>query len=693
MTPQRTPPFAQLLLSLGLVLVPGVGRADTSLAEQALVETQSARSPSRLVETPLSISVVSREELMPSRPGLGLDEALDLVPGVFAQSGCNFAQDTRVSIRGFGARAPFGIRGIRILVDGIPTTLPDGQSEVDSLDLAFVDRIEVIRGPVSSLYGVGGGGTIAISTLEPTESPVVSLRSVFGTDHLSRYEAMTTGTYAGTGYALGLASTRISGYRDHARARHSVLFTKLERELADGTQIQAQFNAVWAPDAEDAGGLRASEVAADRGAANPRSRLFDAGEQLDQQKLGLRVRRSLAPGREIQLAGYHIWRDFSNKLPFNKQVAYDRRVSGGSLLYTQEQGKLHWTSGIDLDLQDDQRRNYENLEGTRGALTLRQSETVRSVGSFAQAELRFDSGFGLVGGLRYDWTEFKIDDRFVAQDGDQSDRLRFRELSPRLGLRYGRSLRFQAYANYATAFRVPTTTELKPIAGGGGFDSDIEPERTSGLEIGAKGLLAGRLVYDVAAFDLRIRNALIPYSDATSPGNPQTFFTNAGEVRRRGLEVGLSALLRPGLSLRAVYTYADYRYHDFDRVTRLAGGGRLVEKLDGHWEPNTPRHHLSTELRLVRPSGLFAVLAFRTFSDIEVNDENTAESAGATLSDLRVGYTWQQRDASITPVLGVRNWTRAEYDGTLRPNAGGARYFEPAPETELYVALEVRFGR
>jgi iron complex outermembrane receptor protein len=241
---------------------------------------------------------------MPSRPGLGLDEALDLVPGVFAQSGRNFAQDTRVSIRGFGARAPFGIRGIRILVDGIPTTLPDGQSEVDSLDLAFVDRIEVIRGPVSSLYGGGGGGTIAISTLEPTESPVVSLRSVFGTDHLSRYEAMTTGTYAGTGYALGLASTRISGYRDHARARHSVLFTKLERELADGTQIQAQFSGVWAPEAKDAGGLRASEVAADRGAANPRSRLFDAGEQLDQQKLGLRIRRSLAPGHEIQLAGY-----------------------------------------------------------------------------------------------------------------------------------------------------------------------------------------------------------------------------------------------------------------------------------------------------------------------------------------------------------------------------------------------------
>ncbi len=675
------------LLLLACLLLPIGAPAEDDLARAALETTESTRSPARLIEAPLSISVVSREEFFPLRAGLGIDEALDLVPGVVAQSAQNFAQDTRVAIRGFGSRASFGIRGVRILVDGVPTTLPDGQSEVDSIDLAFIDRIEVIRGPVSSLYGGGGGGMLAFETLPPSETPLISLGSRFGSHRTQRHHALAQGRLHGVGYVLGLASTRSSGYRDHARAERQTALAKLEHRFANGTWVELQFSGVWKPEAQDPGGLTQAQLDADRRQASAGSRRFDAEEDLNQQRFALRLRRSFGPRRELKLTSYFLRRDFENRLPFNRQVALDRRVTGGSLQYTDGAGPVLWIAGLDLGLQDDGRRNYQNPGGGRGPLTLEQRESVRALGGFAQGDLALPGNFNLVGGLRYDAYTFRVKDRFLADGRDDSDDLRYRELSPRIGLRWGRSPRLQVYANYGTAFRVPTTTELARSDGGGGFDSGIDPERTAGFELGFKGLLGRRLVYDVALFRLKVRNALIPFEDASQPG--RTFFHNAGAVRRQGVETALSALLGPGVSIRAVYTYADYRYTDFDRLTRLAGGGVRVDELDGRTEPNTARHSLGAELRLERPSGLFATLSFRYLSGMEVDDANTRSSPGATLSDLRLGYRLRRAAVTLSPLLGVRNWTGERYVGSLRPNASGGRVFEPAPRLEVFGGLEL----
>ncbi len=343
---------------------------------------------------------------------------------------------------------------------------------------------------------------------------------------------------------------------------------------------------------------------------------------------------------------------------------------------------MRWTFGVDVDLQNDLRRNHENASGLRGALTLEQSETVRSVGPFVQAELELASGLGFVAGMRYDWTEFRVGDRFVnGGSPDHSDRRRFRQLSPRLGIRYGRSPAFQTYANLASAFRVPTTTELSELDGS---FSSIEAETTLGLEIGAKGVIAERFFYEVALFDLRISDVAVPFDDAG--GN--TLFRDAGEVRRRGAELALSALLRPGLSLRAGYTYADYRYTDYDFLD--LSGPALVE-FDGKREVNTPQHAFTAELRYDLGTGPFATLSLRHFSDIEVDDANTAEAAGATLSDARFGWTFERGDTVLQPFFGARNWSKADYDQTLRPNAAVGRFFEPAPETELYVGFDLSF--
>jgi iron complex outermembrane receptor protein len=675
MMPRRLP------LLLVCVLAPLGARAELPTPEEQLVlETDAPRSPQRVLESPYAISVVTQEEFERARPALALDEALDLVPGVFAQGGRNFAQDARVSIRGYGARADFGVRGIRLLIDGVPSTLPDGQTETDSLDLAFAERIDVVRSPVSSLYGGGGGGIIAVDTLRPTPEPEYRSRVLFGTDHLSRYVVSATGTSGKTGWALGSVYTRHTGYRDHARARQGALLAKLEHEFASGWQLRTILSAVRAPEAQDAGGLTTAEVSDDRTQARGLNVVRNAHEKLEQQKLSLELRRPLGQDQELRALVYGLQREFSNALPIDRRVDLDRDVYGAALSWLTRTGPIGWALGIDADLQQDRRRNFENIAGARGARTLDQSETVRAVGPWLNATWRLRDGIDLIGGLRYDWFEFLVGDRFVSGvNGDRSDRIHFRKLSPHLGVRWDVSSRLQLYLNLGTAFNVPTTTELAPSDAAGGFQSDLDPEKTRGLEFGVKGLLGKRFAYDVALFDLQIRNVAVPFEPA--PMAP-IVWRDAGEVRRRGVELALTALLARGVSARVAYTYADYRYKDFQTPDG---------DFDGNREPNIPQHSVTGELRWTHASGWFAVVSLRHYSDLEANDANSAESSGATLSDVRVGYDWRSDRWSLQPFAGVRNYTRAKYDQTLRPNAFGGRYYEPAPLAEMYVGVDVRF--
>lgn len=673
---------AQLALA---VLALALTAAD-SASDLRDLEVESPRSPSRLLETPLAISVVTSEEISRANPATSIDSAFDLVPGTFSQGGTNFAQDARVAIRGFGSSAQFGIRGVHMYVDGVPSTLPDGQSEVDSLEMDFVDRMEVLRGPISSLYGGGGGGIISVDTFAPTQEPVVRARATWGSYNLQRYSALTTGTVENTGYVLGISSTHADGYRDHSKAEQWNLLVKLERELGDGTVLGVNFSNVSAPKGEEPGALTQAQVDADRRQAQPAALALNAREKLDQQKLALTLRRPFGEGRQLRAVLWGLQRDFTNALTFNRRVDLDRKAYGGSVVFDDASSWLHWTSGFDVDLQRDVRVNFQNLAGARGDETFNQSENVTSLGPWLSAEKTFANGFGVVAGVRWDWTKFDFGDRFVnAGSGDGSDDKTFRDLSPRFGLFWRQSDALLAYANYDTGFQVPTTTELQTPSPDGGFQDDFDAEKTDGFEIGAKGLLAGRLYYDVALFALRVRNVAVPYEDAAGV----TFFRDAGESHRRGLELALSAWIAPGLSARGSYTYASYRYHDFDSVD--LGSGDVVSQ-DGHLEPNAPVNVLGLELRYEHPSGFFAISSARYFSRLWVDDANSATAPAATTSDLRLGWDLRRGDFVVQPFVGARNWTGTKFDDRIRPNASFGRYYEPAPRATIYAGLELRYA-
>jgi iron complex outermembrane receptor protein len=660
--------------------------AADSPTEMRDLEVESPRTPTRLLETPLAISVISSEEIQRARPATSIDSAFDLVPGTFSQGGTNFAQDARIAIRGFGATSQFGIRGIHMYVDGVPSTLPDGQSEVDSLEMDFVDRMEVLRGPISSLYGGGGGGIVSVDTFAPTKEPFVRARATLGSYHLSRYSALTSGTVVDTGYVFGISSTHVDGYRDHSKSEQWNLLAKLERELEGGTVLGLNFSNVSAPKGQEPGALTQAQVDQDRRQAQPQALTFDAREKLDQQKLAITLRHPFGEGRELRSLVWGLQRDFTNALTFDRRVNLDRKAWGGSLVYSDTTRFVHMTGGLDVDLQRDVRANFQNIGGARGDQTFDQSENVTAVGPWLSAEAKFDGGFGVVAGARWDWTHFDFGDRWVTDDsGDASDDTTFRDLSPRFGVYWRQSDQFFVYANYDSGFQVPTTTELQTPGGEGGFQDDFDAEKTDGVEVGAKGLLFDRLYYDVALFSLRVRNVAVPAEDLDGV----TFYRDAGESHRRGLELALSAWLAPGLSARGSYTYASYRYHDFDQVDLVTGD---VVSQDGKLEPNAPINVLGLELRYEHPSGFFAISSLRYFSKLWVDDANSATAPAATTSDLRLGWDLRRGDLIVQPFVGAQNWTGTKYDDRIRPNATFGRYYEPAPRATVYGGIELRYA-
>ena len=354
------------------------------LEEITVIGTRIERTE---VDSPMAVGSVGTDQIQLGRQQNSLGESLLTIPGLNFQSQYNFAQDLRISIRGFGARASFGIRGIKIFTDGIPNTLPDGQSNVDDLDLGSAQRMEVIRGPSSSLYGPAAGGVINIVTEDGPRHPFVEGRLTFGSYDFRKHQIKGGGQDKNLNYLANLSYLNYTGYRDHSATRNSLLNTKIRYDFDASSDLTVVFNTLDTPEAQDPGALTELEVQDDRRQAAPRALSFDAGETVDQKKLGLVYRNSVTDAGQLALRGYYVEREFDNFLPFDVNsngqggsVDLDRRFFGGGGDYTYT-GQLFGRSnnivvGVEIDVQRDERARFKNNIGERGTLTTNQNEDV-----------------------------------------------------------------------------------------------------------------------------------------------------------------------------------------------------------------------------------------------------------------------------------------------------------------------------
>lgn len=636
------------------------------------------RTPVSLARAPYSVSVVEVAGPSGSRPGLALDEVLRAVPGIQVDNRYNQALGERISIRGSGARAQFGVRGVRILVDGVPATFPDGQSALSHVDPTLVRRAELIRGPASALYGGGSGGVLQLETALPEFGERLQEAALMaGSYGLFRARAAVGGGDEGNAYLVRLSYQGYDGERDFSEARN-VRFGYRSRHLLPFGLLEVSASAVDY-DADNPGSLSEALLADDRTQAFANNVRQRTGEEGRQAQVGAELRGRLAGGEAI-VSAYGIVREILNPIPASV-IDLDRRVGGLRAAYRIARDLGTLTVGGEAAFQRDGRRNYVNDGGRRAALTLDQDESVDDLALFAQASLRPAEPLTLLGGLRYDHYRFSADDHFTRGDPDDSGRVTMASASPSLGLSLRLAPPVNLYANVSTAFETPTTTELanRPD-GAGGFNPDLRPQETLAFEGGLRGDFGGVAGYEVALFTAEVSNALIPFEVESAPD--RQFFRNAGSARHRGVELGASAHPLDWLSGRLAYTYLDATFTDYE-----VDGVRF----DGNEVPGTAPHRLDAAVDLVATGG-FLAFEGRHVSSMPVDDAGEARSPAYTVFDARAGSSALRVGGRVLePSIGVQNLFDEKYNGSVVVNAFGRRYFEPAPGRTFHVALTVRF--
>lgn len=660
---------------------------DVEAAELEPVRVTVPRMERDLYGTPAAITRVDEDRLRESRMGVQLEESLARVPGLVLQNRYNFAQGQRISTRGFGARAPFGVRGIRVRVDGFPETLPDGQSQVDSIDLDSATAIDVLRGPSAVLYGNATGGVIDIHTADGRDRVRGPDVRVDGGSHGLRKLATSAGDVHGR-WAWHLSGSLLDydGYRDQSRVEKRLLNARAAREFDGDREFGVVFSALDLPTAEDPGALNAEQVAAAPRQATVNAVALNAGQQVRQQRVGLSWRDSGTFSGDLVARAFHARRDFEQQLPFPgaSLVGFDRAFHGVGLDYSDAAAigrrPVRYVIGFDADRQvDDRVRHMVDSAGNVGVQTVDERQQATATGVFGQLDVPLADELVLALGLRFDRIRFRIDDH-LTDDGDDSGRRSFDEPSSSVGLlwRVGRDHRL--YATFSTAFETPTFVEFANPDGSGGFNPDLEPQYAVNREVGARGFLGRDLRYDLSLFSVRTRNEIVSFR---LDGNDRDFFENAARTERDGIELGLEHFATDWLTLSVAWTWADYRFGDFT--------DREGNEFDGNRLPGEPRNVLFAEADWRLPGGGHFTIDARHFGQRYSDNENEREAGSHTLFNARLGRDWRIGEARVLGAwIGVDNVLDEDYLANVRINAGDG-FREPGPGRTWYAGLRWQF--
>ena len=680
-----------------------VGAASTAHAQDSLpkklppvvtVTRDVGRSP---LDLPYAISNMRPDSLLPGQPHLFVEQTLSLLPGVTVANRTNPSQDTRISIRGFGARSQFGARSIRIFRDGMPLTLPDGQTPIDYLDLESVDRVEVLRGAAAALYGNASGGIIDLKSPPPPGVPfAVQARSWAGTADTRRYVGLFGGTSGPFGYEGNIGRTQSDGFRQYAHQRLTNAFVHGSATIAK-TDFTLTGMGLDMPVAENPGALTLAQADSAPEQADKQSVLKKARKAVHQVQIGLSAHRPIFSDGEFVVQGYGGTRTLFNPLTF-AVVGVDRVQSGtgGRLTLPWKLGETsnRFSIGADAQWVSDARKNWANCNGLtavsascpslsveKGALSLDQREIVSSFGPYVRDELSVGI-LRATAGVRADQVKFQLRDHFLTDGRDDSGIRNLHAVSPMFGLAARLSPFHSIYANVGSAFETPTTTELGNQADGtSGLNRDLKPQYSTTYEVGGKGLAASRVQYDVAVFDTEVRDELIPFE--VPGGNGRTYYRNAGRTRRQGAELQLSTDI-DHLTLAASYAYSHFRFRDFVNGAAQYKGNAI---------PGIPEQQLQgTATYNLR--NVFAVGEIVSKSKVFVNDANAAAAPSFTIFNARIGGRAAFGRPWLSPVAGVQNLFDKKYINSVAVNASGAtiaatKFYEPGSGRTWFVGLSV----
>jgi iron complex outermembrane receptor protein len=656
-----------------------------------------SRSPSPSFELPLSVDRVDLQDTGAGQPGINASEVLSRVPGLVVQNRQNYAQDLQISSRGFGARSAFGVRGIKLIADGIPASTPDGQGQAATFNLDTAERIEVLRGPSATLYGSNAGGVIQVFSRDGQGRPRLGVETLAGSDGLSRQHLWAEGGNDRAGFLLDGSRMDTDGFRDHSTARRDQTFAKLHLLPDEDSKLALVFSSLEQNNTQDPLGQSWAGYQADRRSVAANALLYNTRKSIDHQQLGANYERSIGAGT-LQATLYGGRRSVIQYLAIpafvqapathnGGVVDFDRRFYGGSLRWLQPVGdELELAFGLDYDRSEEDRQGYQNfigsLLGVKGELRRDERNQVSSLDPYAQATWRHGD-WTLQGGVRYSHVRMQVDDRYItAGNGDDSGSRHFQQASPTLSVGYAFSPDLFAYVSAGRGFETPTQAEMAYAPGNaGGSNLSLEPTVSRQYEIGLKARLWHQTRLNAAVFQIDSDDELVV---ADSTGG-RTSYRNAGRTQRRGLELSLNSQLSEQWSAYLAYTYLQARYAD-----AVLANGSLIEK--GNDLPGVPRTSVFGELAWKPTPGISTALEALYRSEVQVEDRNQARPAPAyTVINWRARFEQRLDALTFHQTLRLENLLDRKYIGSVIVGDGNQRYYEAAPGRSWFAGAGVEY--
>lgn len=694
--------FAMLLPSL-------LGLQQTALAEEApLILDPSvvtgSRSASRSFDLPYSVDSISREQISDGQLGINASEALSRVPGLVVQNRQNYAQDLQISSRGFGARSAFGVRGIKLIADGIPASTPDGQGQAATFNLDTADRIEVLRGPAATLYGSNAGGVIQMFSRNGEGPPRIGAETLVGSDGLNKHHLSAEGAVQGAGFVLDASRMDTDGYRDHSSARRDQTFAKLNLEPDDDSKLALIYSSLEQNGTQDPLGQTWAGYKADPRSVSSNALAYNTRKSIDHQQVGMNYERYIGDAT-LQVNAYTGRRSVIQYLsipkftvngglnPANERgggvVQFDRKFYGGGVRWMQPidnvPGELMIITGLDFDQSEDSRHGYQNYSGNtlgvKGELRRNEIDTARSLDPYIQANWAIDR-WTLQAGLRHSTMEMDVDDQFLS-NGDASGNKTYQKNTPSMSVMYAFTPELHGYVSAGKGFETPTQAEMAYAPGAiEGFNFGLKPSESTQYEVGLKAQVNNSTRVNAAVFQITTEDELVV---AQSNGG-RTSYQNAGRTLRRGFELGIESQLSEQWSANLAYTRLQATYD-----SNFSNSGKTVEK--GNYLPGVPQTTLFAELNWKPRDWVSTAVEGMYRSKIYVEDTNQKQAAPAySVFNWRARFEQKVEHWTFHQTLRLDNLLDRQYIGSVIVGDGNDRYYEAAPGRSWYAGAGAQYS-
>lgn len=693
-----------ILMSMGCISSPLVWAEDlnSDVAKLPTLHVEATRTDTGYLQTPASVFRIEAPQV-DSSSQVNLTEVVKGIPSLQIRNRENYAQDLQLSMRGFGARSTFGVRGIRLYVDGIPATMPDGQGQTSNIDLSSLDHVEVLTGPFSSLYGNSSGGTILTSTKEGQGKDSIELSYSGGSHDKSRAGLVLQGGAKGANepsYIISSSYFDTDGYREHSGAEKVLNNAKLSWNLDDGSKINWVTNYVKIH-ADDPQGLTHDQWNANPKQQVPFLKQFNVRKDIEQTQTGVTWSKPINDKNELYAMAYLGNRQVTQYQSIPKSIQdasinhaggvidFERNYYGADFRWTGKELLPNTTLsvGVALDAMDEDRKGFENFNlvngqpsyGVKGNLRRDEDNTLWNIDPYLQASWQFLPTWRLDTGVRYSNVHYKSEDNYLS-NGDDSGKTDYDKVLPSVALSWQILPELMAYVSYAKGFETPTFTEMAYRPDGqSGFNFDLTASTSDTYETGLKS--QNQLGdFTLAVFQTKTKDDIVSAGNS----NGRSTFRNADKTLREGVEFAWNKKLWRDLTATASYSYLDATF-DAD----IPALGNIAQISSGNAIPGIAKNQAYASLAWQPSHGLYGGVDVQYMDKVYVNDTNSDAAPSYSVTSANVGYAWVMGDWKVNSFARVDNLFDKKYAGSVIVNDGNSRYFEPADGRNWSAGLRV----